>query len=114
MLEEGFKQDGSSQIIYVGVFRDLVHALTDADNGNQVVNGVNIFQRFLHSGGIADVPDLKLDFSVQISRLLPRRTMHLCTKVVKHPYAVTVIQEFIGEVLTDESGTTGNQNELLH
>ena len=60
-------------VVYAGILGDLVHALTDADDRNEVVDGINALECAVHGGRIADVTDLQFNIRIKISRPLSGR-----------------------------------------
>src|SRR4051812_32727061 len=107
MRAECLQQNSSSEVVNAGVFLDLVHALADPHQSDQVDHIVHAFERPRDNLWIANVADHQLHFGREIRRTLPVLAMNLRNQIVEGSNTVTVLQQLIRDVGSDESSTTG-------
>jgi hypothetical protein len=93
---------------------DLVHALANADGGSEVKDDVDAAQCPMEIVSVAHVTDDQLDIILEIGGSLPRRTVDLRIEIVEGAHAVSGLQQFVGQVRRDESGTSRDQDLLRH
>src|SRR5205085_5949965 len=55
MRAEGLQQLRRAKVVYAGIFRDLVHALSDADQSREMNDGIYSIQRARNSFGVANI-----------------------------------------------------------
>ena len=66
MLAERFPQNRRAEIVDAGVLGDLVHALADADQRDEVNHCVDAVERARERVGIADVADDQFNVGGQV------------------------------------------------
>ena|ERR1700678_1953899 len=88
--------------------RDVVHRLSDPNLGRQVYNGTDAIERL--SQAIA-VPDVSL-YELGVVRHVTRAgaLVDLVDEGVKDAYLITVLQQSLDYVGTDEAGAPGDQD----
>jgi hypothetical protein len=89
---------------------DLVHALTDADRGGQVIDRVDVLQGRSQCVAIAHVTVDAFDVRVQVVRKSVGAAVHLVGEGVVGPDATAVLGQQVGNVTSDEPGTAGDQH----
>ena len=88
MLAERFPEDRGAEIIHAGVLGDLVHALADADQCNQVNHRVDAVQRASQRLRIANIADDQLYVGRQVIGPSSFLAMHLRDETIEHAYAM--------------------------
>src|SRR6059058_1992913 len=99
--------------VHARVLGDLVHALADADARGEVNDVVDAIECTIHRCRITDIPDLQLDFGIQVVRALAG-AVHLLDQAVQCPHLVAQRQQVIGNMGPDESGSARDQDSSRH
>jgi hypothetical protein len=77
VFEEGFKQDGSAEVIWARIVSNFIHTLANTDGRREVIYYVDPLKRAPDHHWIADIPNDQLNLRVEIMRSLPFRPMNL-------------------------------------
>ena len=105
LLEKGRAAEGVDR----GVALDLVHGLPHSHRGREVDDGVGVVHRFAERVMVAHIRDDELDRGVEVVRALPA-FVHLRVEVVQRAHLVPIGHEPVGEVGTDEPGSSGDED----
>src|SRR5690606_11382852 len=89
----------------VSVVPYLIHALSDPFDGREMKNGVYALQSFSYIFRFAHIPDLQLHLGMEISGPLRRRAMYLFRKIIQRPYRISMLNQFIGYMRSDETSS---------
>jgi len=105
LLANNFQKLGSSERVYVHVFRNLRHVTAV---GGLVEDDVDIAQGVGHGRPIAHIALQKLDLIGNPGRLAA--TMRLWFEIVEHADLPSVGHEQVGDVRTDEAGPARDES----
>src|SRR5205085_1634748 len=113
-FDQRFEEDGGAAIVDVGVARDFVHRLPDADACGEMKDGVDAVERAFDGGDIANVAGDELDVVIEIVGTALIGAVNLWIEIVENPDAITTAEEGISQMRSDEARTSGNQNCSAH
>ena len=101
-FHQRLEQHGGADVVDRGVSRHLVHALADTDGGGEVVHRIDAIEGAPDRIGVAHIATYELDVVVQIVGPSGVVAVDLRRKHVERAHLVTVAQQLVTDVRSDE------------
>ncbi len=114
MLAQRLQQYGGAAIIDRRVAGDLVHALSDSHQSGEVKNCIDALQGAGDVVLVANVSDDQVDIGIEIFWRGAARAMNLRRQNIEGTDLVTMFEQFVGQMRTNETGPAGDQNAFAH
>jgi hypothetical protein len=95
----------------VDVIGELVHRLADADARREVDHAVDALECSAEGIDVAHVADLQLRIGAQVVGTITA-VVHLPDQRVQHAHPIPAFEQLAGEMRSDESCATGDENRF--